>query len=300
MNCSRFSEIEKLASALAWGSAMELYLTPKPGLVDLADNGSHPDLSIGIMERSIGYVSDYLDEIVESLRGGEPFVSQKAIAIRAEQRLYDNLGTNTHKGYIFLSGMLLIARHHAGAPDEASVRKSLAAISESFFSTTVENGTNGERARRSFNAGGIVREAIDGYPSLFDDALPAFRKALERHGCAHTASFAMMASLMQTVDDTTTLHRAGLQGLERVRHDGRRLERIISDGEDFIAFLEEINQDYIRMNITIGGVADMLGIAFGCLVASGELSWEKALNHNARPDHHEKQIVNEYLDLHVG
>ena len=36
---------------------MELYLTPKPGLVDLADNGSHPDLSVPIMERSIGIVT---------------------------------------------------------------------------------------------------------------------------------------------------------------------------------------------------------------------------------------------------
>lgn len=271
MNSSRHFELEPLASALAQGASMELYLTPKPGLVDLADNGSHPDLSVPVMEQSIGIVADYLDAIVVSLQADEPFACQKALAIHAERRLYDELGTNTHKGYIFLSGMLLIAHRHAGASDEVSVRKSLSAISEAFFNTSGQQNTNGERVRRRFNTGGIVREAIDGYPSLFEEALPAFRQALARHGCSMTASFAMMARLMQTVDDTTTLHRAGPDGLEQVRRDGFMLEKTIADGGDFIAFLQELNRHYKQLNITIGGVADMLGIAFGCLIASGDV-----------------------------
>ena len=271
MNSSRHSELENLALALARGASMELYLTPKPGLVDLMDNGSHPDLSVPVMEQSIDIVADYLEEIVVSLKSDEPFPCQKALAIKAEQRLYEELGTNTHKGYIFLSGMLLIAHRHAGASDEVSVRKSLSSISEAFFKTSGDKNTNGEKARKSFNAGGIVREAIDGYPSLFEEALPAFRRSLEQRGCITTASFAMMARLMQTVDDTTTLHRAGPQGLERVRQDGHVLERILAEGGEFISFLEELNHRYKRLNLTIGGVADMLGIAFGCLLASGDI-----------------------------
>lgn len=274
MNSSRHSDLETLARALARGASMELYLTPKPGLVDLMDNGSHPDLSVPLMEQSIGIVADYLEEIVESLMAGELFACQKDIAIRAERRLYDELGTNTHKGYIFLAGMLLIAHRHAEAADEVSVRGALCAISQAFFSTSTGQDTNGERARKRFNTGGIVREAIEGYPSLFEEALPAFRRALARHGCSTTASFAMMARLMQTVDDTTTLHRAGPEGLERVRRDGRVLERIIDEEGDFIAFLEDLNRQYKRLNLTIGGVADMLGIAFGCLLARGEIAAE--------------------------
>jgi len=41
-----------------------------------------------------------------------------------------------------------------------------------------------------------------------------------------SASFAMLARLMQTVEDTTALHRCGLAGLERIREDGARLERL--------------------------------------------------------------------------
>jgi triphosphoribosyl-dephospho-CoA synthase len=274
MNSSRHSELEHLANALARGASMELYLTPKPGLVDLLDNGSHPDLSVALMERSIGIVADYLDAIVASLRADEPFACQRDIAIHAERRLYDELGTNTHKGYIFLSGMLLIARHHAGVSDEAAVRQSLSTISRSFFDTAAKTGSNGEKVRRNYHTGGIVGEAIGGYPSLFDAALPAFRDAFARHGCVTTASFAMMARLMQTVDDTTTLHRAGRDGLNRVREDGRRLECLIADRGDAVTFLEECNDRYKELNLTIGGVADMLGVAFGCLLARGEISDE--------------------------
>jgi triphosphoribosyl-dephospho-CoA synthetase len=269
MNSSCHSELERLALALACGARMELHLTPKPGLVDLIDNGSHPDLSVAVMEHSIGIVAGYLKEIVVSLKSDEPFSCQKALAIKAEQRLYEELGTNTHKGYLFLSGMLLIAQHQAGTSAETQVRNALSSISSAFFRTCGEKNTHGEQVRRKFNSGGIVREAVDGYPSLFEEALPAFRMALERHRCVRTASFAMMARLMQTVDDTTTLHRAGPSGLEKVRQDGSTLEALIAGGSEFIPYLEKLNREYRRLNITIGGVADMVGIAFGCLLANG-------------------------------
>ena len=144
MSCSRLSELETLAAALVKGASMELYLTPKPGLVDRADNGSHPDLSLAVMERSIGFVSDYLFEIVNSLAAGEAFSCQKAIGMRADQRLLDQLGTNTHKGFIFLSGMLLIARWHAASPDEGALRSSLSSLCSRFFAAGDEGSSNGQ------------------------------------------------------------------------------------------------------------------------------------------------------------
>lgn len=274
MNCSRISELEKLAASLVKGAAMELYLTPKPGLVDLADSGSHSDLSLGVMERSIGYIAEYLNEVKASLISGEPFGCQKQIAIRAEQRLYDNLGTNTHKGYIFLSGMLMIARWHSESADERSVRLSLSSLSVDFFNNCEEHSSNGLKVRKKYNAGGIVHESVNGFPTLFEEALPAFRKAMTLHGCFRAASFAMLARLMQTVEDTTTLHRAGPLGLARVKRDGRRLEQIVGNGDDYIEHLTELNRIYIHLNITIGGVADMLGLSYGFLLSSGEISRE--------------------------
>ena len=270
MNCMQITELKKLANSLVQGARMELILTPKPGLVDLADTGSHPDLSIPIMEQSIELVSDYLDEIVSSLAKGEAFVHQNRIGIEAERRQFDALGTNTHKGYIFLSGMLLIACWHAASTDEHAIRTTLSTMCSRFFSAGEEKHSHGEEARKKFKAGGIVLEAIKGFPSLFEEALPAFRAAMQQHNDFNAASFAMLARLMQTVDDTTTLHRAGPEGLALVRLHGHELEQLIAAGDDYIPYLEELNRTFIRRNITMGGVADMLGLAYGVLIANGE------------------------------
>lgn len=251
---------------------MELYLTPKPGLVDLADCGSHPDLSIAIMERSIRILADYLDEIARSLVDGEPFLYQKKIGMRTEQRLLENLGTNTHKGYVFLSGMLLIARWRAASPDEPAIRQALSALAGIFFRGGQDGASHGSLAREKYGAGGIVQETQRGFPALFEQALPVFRASIKQKACFREASFAMLARLMQTVDDTTTLHRGGPAGLARVKRDGRQLEQMIARGDDYIGYLKATNRDYIRMNLTIGGIADMLALAYGHLLASGEIS----------------------------
>jgi len=283
MNCLAPSPLETLASALVQGARLELHLTPKPGLVDRADCGSHPDLSIAIMERSIDYVSGYLDETLVSLAAGQSFAHQKAIGVRAERRLLGELGTNTHKGFIFLSGMLLIARWHAASADERTIRSALCTLSDEFFRNADELSTNGRLARTKYQAGGIVVESVNGFPSVFDEGLPVFRRAMQQHGCFEAASFALLARLMQTVDDTTTLHRAGAVGLSRVKRDGLALEQIVAAGDDYLAFLRELNRSYVQANITIGGVADMLGIAYGVLLAGGEISSELATALPAQP-----------------
>jgi triphosphoribosyl-dephospho-CoA synthase len=272
MTCSPISELERFATALAQGAALELYLTPKPGLVDLADRGAHPDLSLAVMERSLQIVAAYLDEIARSLGAGEPFIDQKQIALQTERRLLATLGTNTHKGYVFLAGMLLIARRHAASPEESAIRRALSCLAGDFFRAGEETASNGRRARDKYAAGGIVQEAVEGYPSVFEAALPAFRQSMQTGGCFNEASFAMLARLMQTVDDTTTLHRAGPSGLVRIRRDGRQLEQLIARRDDYIGFLRETNRAYIAMNLTMGGVADMLGISYACLIACGDIS----------------------------
>ena len=278
MNCSPAAPLERLAAALSSGAALELYLTPKPGLVDRADRGSHPDLSLAIMEHSIGILADYFAALVRSLAAGEPFAGQQAIAIAAEQRMFGELGTNTHKGYIFLAGMLLIARRHAVTPDEASLRRTLAALAGDYFAAGRLPASHGRYVRLRYGAGGIVHEACRGLPALFDTALPAFRTCRAQGGSFRTASFAMLARLMQTVDDSTTLHRGGRPGLARVRRDGRRLERLIAAGDDYPAFLRACNRSYVRMNLTMGGIADLLALAYGWLLAGGEISdddWQR-------------------------
>jgi triphosphoribosyl-dephospho-CoA synthase len=120
--------------------------------------------------------------------------------------------------------------------------------------------------------GGVVGEARAGLPSVFGAALPAWRAARARGRAPDEAAFAAMAALMQVVEDTTALHRGGAPGLERVRRDGRELARRLAAGDDHLAFLAEANEAWRAGRLTMGGVADLLGLTLGLLVDAGELS----------------------------
>ncbi|BDV44010.1 2-(5''-triphosphoribosyl)-3'-dephospho-CoA synthase [Geotalea uraniireducens] len=283
MNSAQLFEIELFAQSLVKGAALGLYLTPKPGLVDMADAGAHPDLTLAKMEHSLEIIDDYLAELIRSLSDGERLLCQAVVGRRAEQVMLEECGTNTLKGYIFLSGLLLIARWHAGANNQERLRQTVARLAEEYFAIRGEEETNGRTARRRFRTGGIVQEALAGLPALFDCAVPAYLEGIGRFGCFTTASFFMLARLMQTVEDTTTLHRGGTMGLARLRRDGQSLERAITGQGDVIGLLTVLNDEYVRMNLTMGGVGDLLCLAYGYLTASGQLMGDAGGAHRSKP-----------------
>lgn len=262
---------ERLAAALEAGLLLELHLTPKPGLVDRRDEGSHPDLTLGLMERSVALVGAYLRDLAASLRRGEPLEAQVALGREAEARLLATLGANTHRGAVFLCGLVLVARHRA--PDgERALPDALGGVAEALLPGRALDGSHGAAARRAFGVGGVVDEALAGLPSVFRAGLPAFRAARARGLGDEAAAFAAMAALMQVVEDTTALHRGGAPGLARVRADGRELQRRLEAGEDHLGFLAASNEAWRAQRLTMGGVADLLGLTLGLLIDAGELA----------------------------
>lgn len=239
--------------------------------MDLEDCGSHPDLSLALMERSIALVGACFGELAASVARGEPTPLQVAIARRAELRMVAQLGTNTHKGAIFIGGLLLMALGRSGSDDERALRSAVSCVAREVAAVTAPRGTHGDLARRRFRVAGILGEAEAGLPSVFEVALPAFRAATARGEEITVASFHALARLMQTVEDTTTLHRCGRAGLARLGADGARLEQLLAT-KDHVAFLRERNVAYRRLNLTMGGVADLLGATLAWLAYRGELA----------------------------
>jgi len=262
----------KLATDLVRGAFLELYLTPKPGLVDQSDCGSHPDLSIFRMESSLRVVSGYLLDLSDALGRGEDLAALVRLGTAAERAMLRGAGSNCHKGYIFLSGLLLSASAQTKCLDESALRQSIAGLAGRFFAGGETGPSNGSRVRARFQTGGIRGEALAGLPSLFDGALPAYRDEMAAGGNRGSAVYAMMGRLMQSVDDTTALHRCGPEGLRTLREDGQKLERLVADRDDFIAFLAERNAHYVKKNLTMGGVADLLALALAWLSHTGELA----------------------------
>jgi holo-ACP synthase CitX len=277
-----------LARRLVAGAETELELTPKPGLVDRRDNGSHPDLSYALMQRSIELLPAYFDELLALRRGDANLGVCIDAGRRAELRMANVLGANAHRGYIFLCGLLLLAACDAEqaerrtetplgpvAPAAAasaigrgfeSLRHHVRSLAREFFDQHAAHEgpapSHGARVRRQLGIGGIRAEARDGLPSVFDEGLPAYEDALTRTGDMRTAAFALLGILMQCVEDTTTLHRCGPIGLARLRQDGRSLADLVVSGGNLIPHLEALNREYRRLGLTMGGVADCMALVF--------------------------------------
>ncbi len=249
-----------LAAELVRGARAELDLTPKPGLVDRLDSGSHPDLTFDDMSRSIDLLPAYFDEL---LRLEDPLDLDAAVAAGrlAERRMSDAIGSNAHKGYIFLAGLVLLAARTAA--DRDTLRSSVSTLARRILDRSPRTDpadrppSHGARARADHGVGGVLREALEGLPAVFERGLPALARSR-----GPDAPRLLMAVLMQSVEDTTAIHRCGPNGLARLRADGLRLERMIASGEDCLPWLTGLNDDYRRLNLTMGGVADCMALCF--------------------------------------
>lgn len=260
VTCSKPSTLPRLAEALAAGLRAELDLTPKPGLVDRWDNGSHDDLNYALMARSISLLERYFFECVKALQAGHPVERLREIGIQTEQQMLASFGANTHRGAVFLGGVLLAAVYASNSLDSVTVSDAVAACAYELFATRRPQHTKGGQVRAQYRVGGIVREALDGFPAVFRIGVPAFREA-ERLGLDDRDTlFFAMARLMQTVEDTTALRRCGPRGLVQLQGDGARLEGLLRAGADPLLFLIRINERYRAWRLTMGGVADLLGL----------------------------------------
>ena len=256
---------EVLARNVFHGAMCELRLTPKPGLVDRRDCGSHPDLTYGTVSRSASMLPGYFQEILEAHRRDRGMAAYVAAGRRAEERMLAAVGSNAHRGFIFLGGVLLLAACQ-GTEEIGELRLEIAQLAEEFYSDAslrrAEPESHGGRVRREYAMGGIRAEALAGLPSIFEVGLPALAESLDRHGDFVLASYSVISRLMQCVEDTTAVHRCGPEGLTRLHRDGAVLERACEEGGDVLPLLERWNEEYRAIGLTMGGVADCLGLTF--------------------------------------
>lgn len=255
-------KLSEFADCLSFGLRQELFLTPKPGLVDLLDRGSHPDLSLPLMLESIEFVGEGFRTFARLLTKGATPLELVPTGRLLEKRLLDTFGTNTHKGAIFLGGLLLCAQTRS-VRKNTTLQQAVRETSEALLPGHETGKTNGARFRNQEGVTGILGEARRGLPALFETALPAIGEAQDRGLDGTLSGLFAMSRLMQVVEDTTALHRCGTAGLHRIQSDGHQLEKLLHDGSVPYPFLGETNQDYIKQRLTMGGVADLLGMSFG-------------------------------------
>jgi triphosphoribosyl-dephospho-CoA synthase len=250
-----------LATSLRMGALRELDLTPKPGLVDRRDSGSHADLSYASMLASVELLPLYFDEILGCHQNRRPLQDFVQAGIDAENRMVREIQSNAHKGFIFLSGLVLMAACACGGQADL-LREKISEIAATFFSHFGSTVSHGAGIRNCYGLGGIQAEAEQGLPAVFEHGWPRYREALEAGWGGEQASFYLMSVLMQRVEDTTAIRRCGLEGLSRLRRDGARLQRLLERQQAPEQMLTDLNQEYRRSGLTMGGVADCMALTF--------------------------------------
>ncbi len=245
-----------LISRLATQSLQtELDLTPKPGLVDKHDSGSHKDMDYDLMKKSINALHPYFTKLAQlGYREDLPFVKEiQALGLQAENAMFKTTnGINTHKGALFSMGLVIIcASHLLYTYDNISKENLQICISMLASRWEQPEYTHGNQVLKTYRIKGALYNAIDGYKDLFQIWLPYYTKHKDEEHCLHKLLLLIMSSL----DDTNIYYRKDTQTVERVKKQAKELF------ENFdIEKLQQLNIEYIKENISSGGAADMLSL----------------------------------------
>ena len=244
----------------------ELALTPKPGLVTLVDRGSHTVMDARSFLRSLLALRGYFVEIARLGSVGAPFDALQRCGIAAERRMLAATGgVNTHRGAIFMLGLLCAAAGAMAArgrgPSPGALRDTvLAHWGEDLCQRAQRPSTlPGGIAARRYGLRSASAEAAAGFPVLFETAVPAWRAAHARGMAGRQVRLDTLFRILAALDDSNLAHRGGIGGL---RHAQAAARAFVAAGgatqPDAIAAASRIGDDFVRRHLSPGGAADTL------------------------------------------
>lgn len=255
----------------------EVSVTPKPGLVDRFDNGSHRDMDFfTFLDSTSALTPEFYEFYFFGVKQGKCSPHQLFDLLRypgmhAEDVMRDaNGGCNTHKGLIFSLGILCAALgwHDANEIDVSPedllmfcgdmVRDQLSA--ELFVLSNETAKTGGERLFLVSENGGIRTEAANGYPTVRNYGLPALCKYLEMGLSYNDAGVYTLLEILAHAQDSNIFSRSGAEMQSVVSGLVKDLLKR-SFPVDFDE-VKQLNDYFVQRNISPGGSADLLAITF--------------------------------------
>ncbi|QHP80753.1 triphosphoribosyl-dephospho-CoA synthase CitG [Pectobacterium odoriferum] len=260
---------QRVAHALT----MEVMLTPKPGLVDCANNGSHRDMDVALFQTSIQAISPWFRHFTEvgyqhaSVPLAQLLSQVRPIGIACEQAMLSaTKGVNTHKGGIFAFGLLCSAAGWLAGRGERVTQRSLCDSVAIMCHDVVRNeletcsgaATAGEHLYQRHGLTGARGEAASGFNTVCQYALPALHQTIATGEGDETALLRTLLVLMAHNPDTNVVSRGGMDGLAFVQDYARRLLAGPLDRQA----LREMDDALIARNLSPGGSADLLALTW--------------------------------------
>jgi triphosphoribosyl-dephospho-CoA synthase len=273
--------LDRLIGNLAYHAMMlEVHLTPKPGLVDTLNNGSHHDMNLGLFVQSAEAITPFMTRCVtagwehSSQPASQLLTVLRPIGIEAEQAMFTATHhVNTHKGMIFSLGLVCGAVGWLKANqidvDALHISKTIARSCHHLVFDELKAcrdkpaQTQGEQLFKQYGATGARGEAASGLATVIKLALPAYQLAIKDGLSTEQALWHTLLVLMAHNNDTNLLARGGKEGLRLVQDHAHEL---LAQGGGYHPNAEvrliNFDQILIAKHLSPGGSADLLAITW--------------------------------------
>lgn len=264
----------------------EVSATPKPGLVDRSNSGSHADMDIYTFMSSAASLFPYFESCVLTGRSsaGRPAADTLA-ELRSAGLLAESImrsvtgGVNTHKGAIYSMGILCGAlgrmeTENWNQPDLIAKTVSEMAAGTVERELASQDGrdpmTAGQRIYAEHGITGIRGEVEAGFPAVLDHGLPVLEAALSidpaqayAMGYEYIEDLAGSAALLSMLTKTADTNMIARGGIELFEEAVCAIEDILSEHEyPSKDELDALDLYFIENNLSPGGSADLLSICW--------------------------------------
>ena len=285
---------DQAASAAVRGLLYEVSTTPKPGLVDRNNSGSHKDMDFFTFLDSSASLIPWFREFFclgwdhSSEPNEQIFERLRYAGQRAETAMFSATGgINTHKGLVFASAILCGALGKVHARRELPLpftdvlqecrRLGKCSLADLHHPPNVQPPlpTNGERIFTAYGIRGARGEAAAGFPSAVQIGLPALRKWLSAGFSLNDSAAMALLTLISEVDDTNMVHRGGPELAKKRKEQAKILLSAVTK-ENFKETLYTLDHQYMTENLSPGGCADLLAVSlmFHFLSVCGMISFQ--------------------------
>ena len=254
----------------------EVETTPKPGLVDLDNNGAHRDMTPDTFRRSAEALRDYWGDcfrIGVQHRADAPeacFALLRSRGAEAERAMFAATGgVNTHKGAIFTLGTVCAAVGRLWSADTpCRDPKRIAAEAAALCKTAVAadfaairaRGTPrsaGERLYLEYGLEGVRGELASGLPGVVECALPELVSALSDGLSRNDAGVVALLRLISRGTDSNLVARGGpTEAALAAAGAAALLPRPSMEA------VRAFDRELIERNLSPGGSADLLSASY--------------------------------------
>lgn len=265
----------RIGSLAAQSLLYEVCTTPKPGLVDCHNSGSHQDMDIFTFMASSAALQPYFTNCARigletaALSATQTFSQLRLPGKLAEQTMYRaTAGVNTHKGAIFSLGILCGAagRLYFQSRQPEALLAECAAMTQGLTAreladVTAQNAeTTGQRLYAAYGISGVRGQAEAGFPAVLHTGLPVLEQGLAQDLSLNDAGCAALLSLIATVTDTNLIARSDAATQQKTAAQLAALLK--TDPYPGKETLMALDAAFIENNLSPGGSADLLSITY--------------------------------------